>query len=107
MRIKTKIALAVAFLFFVILAVIGVSIFYLQDLSSDAKNILKDNYESLAYCKRIVGSCDSLAIDFDRAVAALDRSITLQEENVTETGERELTVLLRNRFEQMKASGFA
>ncbi len=106
MKIKTKIALALVVLFGAIVSVIGLSIFYLKELSSDAENILKDNYESLEYTKRIIESCDSLSIDSTKSFAIIDKSLRLQEKNVTEIGEQELTLQLRKTYEKIRNKGF-
>lgn len=105
MRIKTKVAFGVAFLFFVIITVGGLGLYYLSQLSSDAKNILRNNYESLVYTQRIIKSCDSLLIDSLRAAQEIERSISLQEQNVTESGEQQATVELRQVFERIKNKG--
>lgn len=107
MKIKTKISVAMISLFGAILCVILLSIFYLKQLSGDAENILKDNYESLEYSKRIIEGCDSLAVDTTAALAVIEMNIRLQEENVTESGERELTDGLRRQFELSRASVFS
>ena len=51
MSIKTKVTLGVLFLFAVILTIGGLSLYYMQRLSQDSKNILTDNYETLQYTK--------------------------------------------------------
>jgi len=105
MRIKTKVALGVAFLFGVILSIGGLGLYYLSELASDANNILKDNYETLAYTKRIIESCDSLNIDSLKAFNAIEDNLQLQDQNETEPGERELTLSLRKAFETLKNDG--
>lgn len=102
MKIKTKIALAVGTLFFVMLGIGGLSLYYLQELSSDAKNILKDNYESLQYTKQIIESLDSLASDSTKAIKEIEKYLQLQEQNITEPGERELTLSMRKTFEKIQ-----
>src|SRR5438045_7285618 len=101
MKIKTKIALAVAVLFGAILATVGISIFYMKELSGDAKNILKDNYESLEYTQKIVEACDSLTTDSARVFPFIESNLHLQEQNVTELGEEELTLSLRKSVEKL------
>ncbi|MEJ0056700.1 MAG: ATP-binding protein [Bacteroidota bacterium] len=105
MKIKTKIALALTMLFGAILGVIGLSIFYLKELSTDAENILKDNYESLEYTKKIIESCDSVSVDSTKAFAVIEKSLVLQEQNVTEEGEQALTLQLRKTYEKMRNKG--
>ena len=99
MRLKSKIALALSFLFAAILGIVLLSLYYLHDLSADAENILKDNYESLQYTQRILESLDSLSTDSAKAVKSIEENLILQEANVTEPGEREFTIMLRRAFE--------
>jgi NtrC-family two-component system sensor histidine kinase KinB len=106
MRIKTKIGLALSFLFAAILGIVGLSIYYLKDLSHDAENILKANYESLQYTKRILENCDSIKVDSAKAIGVIEANLKLQEGNVTEPGEQELTLGLRKSFEQAQSVGF-
>lgn len=103
MKLKSKVALGVISLFVIILTITGVALFYIQNLSSNAQNILKDNYESLEYTKSILESLDSLSLDSTRSLSRIDTNIVWQERNVTEPGERELTAQLRLAFEQLKA----
>lgn len=105
MKIKTKVAIGVAVLFGVMLATVAISISYMRQLSADAKNILKDNYESLEYTQKIIETCDSLAIDSARVFASLENNVRLQEQNVTEPGEQELTLLLRKSVEKLRNLG--
>jgi NtrC-family two-component system sensor histidine kinase KinB len=104
MSIKTKVALGVAFLFAVILTIGGMGLYYLEDLSGDSRNILSNNYETLEYTKRIIESADKLRIDSVAAIDIIEKNLRLQEDNVTEEGERELTHSLRVAFERLKNS---
>ncbi len=90
MKLKSKIALALSFLFAAIVGIVLLSLYYINDISGDAENVLKDNYESLTYMQEILKATDS---------ATIERNLRLQETNVTEPGERELTVMLRKAFE--------
>ncbi len=102
MKIKKKIALAVGALFLAILGIGGLALYYLQELSSDAKNILKDNYETLQYTKLIVENLDILSSDSSKAISQIEKNIQLQEQNITEPGERELTLSIRKSFEKIR-----
>lgn len=105
MKIKTKVTLGVVFLFAVILSVGGLGLYYLSELSTDAKHILTDNHESLEYTKRIIENCDSLQIDSSKALAAMEANLQLQEQNITERGEQQMTLRLRKAFEELKQDG--
>ena len=107
MRIKTKVALGVAFLFFVIITVGGLGLYYLSQLSDDAKNILTNNYESLVYTQKVIKNCDSLLIDSLKAAQEIERNISLQEQNITEPGEQQATAELRQVFEKIKNRGIS
>jgi two-component system, NtrC family, sensor histidine kinase KinB len=104
MSIKTKVTLGVLFLFAVILTIGGLSLYYMQRLSQDSKNILTDNYETLQYTKEIIAQCDRLKTDSADAMTIIEKNLSLQENNVTEAGEGELTTNLRSTFERIKIS---
>ena len=92
MNIKTKISLGLFFLFAVILIVGGMSIYYLREISNDARNIIKANYESIDYMRQMSEALDSLPSPAARARVA--RLFKAQEANVTEPGELEETISL-------------
>ncbi len=101
MSIKTKVALGVAFLFAVILAIGGMGLYYLHELSQATQNIIRNNYETLEYTQNILklvnhddaGSIDSIEVNLLR-----------QEANITEPNERDATLLLRAAFEKYRAN---
>lgn len=105
MTIKRKVALGVAFLYFAILATAGIAMFAISDLSGEAENILKNNYESLEYTRQILADCDSIHLDSARALASIESHLRLQEGNITEPGELDLTTALRQSFEKIKREG--
>lgn len=102
MSIKTKVMLGVIFLFSVILGIGGMSLYYVNKLSQESEEILKDNYESIQYTTTIIAALDSLNADQATFLSAIDESLQFQEANITETGERELTNKLRIAFEQLR-----
>ncbi len=105
MKIKTKVTLGVVFLFSIIVVMGGLGLYYLTAISGDSKNILVDNYETLEYTKRIIENCDSLKNDSLKSIQAIEKNLRLEEDNVTELGERELTHALRAAFERLKNTG--
>jgi signal transduction histidine kinase len=105
MSIKTKVTLGVLFLFVVILTIGGLGLYYMQRLSQDSKNILTDNYETLQYAKEIIAQLDRLKTDSVDAMVSIEKNLVLQENNITEAGEGELTTNLRSTFEKLKNSG--
>lgn len=103
MKIKIKISLALAFLFMAMLAITGISWSYITGLSKDAENILKDNQESIVFMNRIIANCDSIALNQSKSLSVIEANIGLQENNITEQGEVQLTSHLRSSFEKLKA----
>ena len=101
MNIKTKISLGLFFLFTVILIVGGISIYYLNEISDDAKNIIKANYESIEYMQGMTAALDSLPHD-SSAMHRLKKNLKAQESNVTEVGEMEETIQLGNLVNELK-----
>lgn len=106
MPIKSKIAAALAFMFAIILAIGGLSMYYLNELSNDSQAILKDNYISLEFTsnmqKALAMLTESAKPDPD-ALADFDRNLKKQEANVTEVGEENATSGLRREFNRLRA----
>jgi len=107
MSIKAKVAVGVIFLFVMILTMGGMGLYYLEALSNDSKNILIDNYETLEFTKHIIANCDSLSKDSAQAISRIEKNLQLQEQNITEPGERERTHDLRMAVEKIKNSGMS
>jgi signal transduction histidine kinase len=104
MSIKTKVTLGVLFLFAMIIVMGGTGLYYVNNLSRDSENILTDNYETLEYTKAIIEQCDLVTLDSTTAFQEIEKNLRLQEDNVTEAGEGELTHDLRAVFESIKNS---
>lgn len=103
-KLKNKIALGGIFLFTLLILVGAVSFIYFNRVSDDAKAIVKDNYETLNYSRDILRALDRLP----ESIAMLDsfeKNLRLQENNITEPGEKELTAQLRQHFELLKEKG--
>jgi len=98
LTVKQKISSGTFFLFALLLLSGGVSIYHLVRLQNDSKEILKDNYESLNYGHGMQRSLDSTAIDRKRYLLQLDSFLKLQEANITEPGEKEITAAIRKEF---------
>ena len=63
MKIKTKLVLGVGLLFAMIVVLTAISTTYINRLSDDSKNILTDNYNTIAYCRHML-------IDFNDGIGA-------------------------------------
>lgn len=104
LAIKAKIRLGTLFLFLLVLLSGGVGIYNLVRLKTDAKLILKSNYESLDYCHTMQRYLDNVNISKEASFAGFDSSLKRQERNITEKGEMEATATIRNYFEQYRSS---
>jgi hypothetical protein len=60
MVIKRKLSLGLGFLFLIIFALAVFCSFYIQKLSQEADNILKDNYNSLVYSRNMISALDDI-----------------------------------------------
>ncbi|MEO5561896.1 MAG: ATP-binding protein [Chitinophagaceae bacterium] len=96
--VKQKIRLGTLFLFILLLLSGGVGIYHLMRLKDDAKEILKDNYESLEYGHAMQRSLDMASINGHHLFTESDSVLKLQEANITEPGEQEITSVIRKYF---------
>lgn len=101
MKIKVKLSLGLLFLFLVIILITGVSIFYINRLANDSKAILKANYESLEFSGDMLEALDQYAADDTLWHSRFRNALHRQENNITETGEAELTDALSGQFQQL------
>ena len=101
MTIKTKLSLALTFLFGIILLLGGLGIFYLNRLSGDAQAILKDNYITLEHVNTMQKALVTRANDPD-ALRLFDETLQKQLHNITEQGEQEATNALRRNFDRFR-----
>ncbi|ASU36232.1 HAMP domain-containing sensor histidine kinase [Mucilaginibacter xinganensis] len=103
MTIKNKLRAGFSFLFMLSLLCCGLSIYFLNRLSADARNILKDNYKTVVFTKNIGVALDAADGPLNTAQTTLiEKNLTQQEHNITEPGERQLTDSLRARYEKLK-----
>jgi signal transduction histidine kinase len=96
--IKNKIRVGTLFLFLLLILSGGLSIYYLTKLKTDSKNILKDNYVSLDYSHNMQKQLDSISLHYPSAIMKFDYYLKMQENNITEPGEKETTKKLRHSF---------
>jgi PAS domain S-box-containing protein len=106
MTIKNKLRAGFGFMFLLAFICCGLAVYFLNRLSADAGNILKDNYESVQYAKNMLAVINnnpsSLA---PRQINIFEQNLTAQEHNITEPGEGALTDSLRSKYEQLKILG--
>ena len=103
MKIKTKLRLGFGFLFVVVLFFGAIAIYYIQEISENAKVILKDNYETLSYTREMRTLLDENDLPLNPSVAAkFNGQLQKEERNITEKGEHEAVVQLRKAFDQLQ-----
>src|SRR6185437_10513276 len=103
MTIKNKLRLGFSFLFLLAFICCGLSIYYLNRLSDDAKNILKDNYKTVQYMKNIGVAIDAARGALNKEeIKVIEDNLVKQEHNITEHGEQQFTDSLRSKYEQLK-----
>ncbi len=100
LKLKTKLSIALVFLFVVILLFGILGILSINRLGSDTALVLKNNHESLLYCNNMLKALENLKIQKD-AVQLFEDNLVKQENNITEEGEKEATQQLRRNFGEL------
>lgn len=102
MSIKNKLRAGITFLFLMALIAAGLAAYYLNRLSADSKDILKDNYRSIIYSKNIGQVLDGQYPPNEAQLQIIEKNLSLEEHNITERGEQALADSLRANFELYK-----
>jgi len=90
MKVKNKLRLGFGFLFVVVLFFGAMSMFYIREISNNAKVILKDNYESLSYCRDMRQILDENTLPLtDASIKHFEDRLDKEAHNITEKGEGE------------------
>jgi len=103
MRLKTKLTAGLVFLFAVILALGILGIFYINRLARDSEAVLHNNENTLMYCNSMLESLETLPTH-PGAIGPFNQALVLQEANITEPGEGELTARLRYCFDSLRTT---
>ena len=103
LSVRNKIRFGTIFLFLLLILTGGAGIYYTATLKSEAREVLRDNYETLAYCHEMQQQLASLDINYGQSISLFENSLKGQEKNITEPGEGDATHRLRILFEQLKA----
>jgi NtrC-family two-component system sensor histidine kinase KinB len=119
LSIRTKFGLGMLFMFIIILTLLGFSAFYLNKMSGKTGAILKENYLSVVYAREmtegLVNINQEIISDFisekspdiqliDKELAAIDHSLQLEKNNITETGEDKLVSGIEKGIEEYRDS---
>lgn len=105
LRVKTKLSFGLGFLFAVIILIGSLGAFYIYRVANDSKEILKDNYESIQYSKSMLQGIDVFDGDTGMFIKNFEKNLILQENNITEIGEKEYTQALRHQFNSLRVKG--
>ena len=100
LSIKSKIAAGIGVLFALLITVSIMAIIFINLLSSKTEKLLTANYNTIRYCSEMSDAIDE--IESAAAVLKFETNLKAQENNITEPGERDATLLLRQYFEQIK-----
>ena len=103
MKIKAKLILGIGLLFVMIVLLTALGSIYVNKLSADTKNILVANYNSIDYSRQML-----IALNDDGfsnvSIAKFEENLKKQQNNITETGEEQLTQQLATNFNKLKAN---
>src|ERR1700722_7306461 len=102
LRIKTKLSFGLTFFFGMIILIGGVGLLAINRLASESKNILKANYESIKYCENMQQAIDAYQANELNAADKFEKNLKAEENNITEVGELDAVVSVREQFEQLK-----
>lgn len=97
MKIKMKLTLGIGLLFTMIALLTIISATNIHKLSGEAKNILADNYKSIDYCRLMLNASNSGITDI-LAQKIFQENLDKQQANITERGEKELTLKITSDY---------
>jgi hypothetical protein len=119
MTLKKKLSLGLGFLFVIIFTMAIFCSYYIQKLSRESENILKDNYNSIVYSKNMIFSLDDMALSvnfklfnsrkdnketgyyahlFDNGRIEFEKNLKAENSNITELQEKEYVESLNSNY---------
>ncbi|RZJ72959.1 ATP-binding protein [Flavobacterium sp.] len=102
MKTKTKLNLAVGLLLTLILLLTVLGSYYIFAIKRDTENILKANYNTLEYSRKMLSALDEMKIGNADAIAAFEQNLSKQIGNITESGEEKVTRDVQVNFGQLR-----
>lgn len=99
MRIKTKLTFGVGSLFLMIVLLVVVSGWYVNQLKRDTNNILVANYNTLQYARNMLLALEEYTVD-PASIHDFKENLEKQKQNVTEIGEVQATDQVERHFYQ-------
>lgn len=101
MRLRSKLYIAIGFLFSLVVALGALSIYFLNRSNQDSRSVLQANLNSIRYMSDLFDELNQVPLS-DSNYHKIEKLISSQERNITEEGEKELTTLLRKNFSGLK-----
>ncbi|MGC4058116.1 MAG: MCP four helix bundle domain-containing protein [Chitinophagaceae bacterium] len=86
--IKAKIALGIGVLFVLLLTLSVIAFVFINRMSHNTENLLDANYKTIRYCSQMSYALNTRLRDSNMQALFAD-NLRLQEQNITEKGERE------------------
>ncbi len=102
LRIKTKLSFGLTFFFVMIVLIGGVGLLAINRLADESKNILKANYESIKFCENMQQALDMYEAKDMSTIDKFEKNLKAEENNITEIGEQDAVIAVREQFEQLK-----
>ena len=120
MSLRSKLTVGLGFLFVIIFALTIYSSYQIQKLSKDANAILKDNYDSLVYCKNMLLALDDMRSTvsyrifgsspnkvsayesqlFQSSKSTFESNLNAEKNNITEVHEKEYVEELNSNYDR-------
>lgn len=100
--LKSKITLGGIFLFALLLLVGIMSVYYINRLTNESAAILKDNYETLDYSRKMLQALEHFSDSTFTSRQQFETALAAQEKNITEQGEAELTAQIREAYKKLQ-----
>ena len=101
MKIKAKLLLGIGLLFAMIVLLAAIGSIYINKLSDDTKNILVANYNTLDYSRKMLIALNETGFT-NASISKFEINLEKQQNNITETGEQQLTDELTAHFNKLK-----
>src|SRR4051812_14409260 len=98
LKLKTRVALGVGFLFVLLLLVGGVGFYYFNKISLESRDVLKNNYKSIEYGRQMLDALNDWEKQRDTARKVFEENLAAQEKNITEKGEKDVTQMLKRDY---------
>lgn len=98
LKLKTKVALGVGFLFALLLLVGGVGFYYFNKISLESRDVLKDNNKSVDYGRKMLDALNTWEKERNTARKIFEENLAAQKKNVTEKGESDVTTALQKDY---------